>query len=342
MTFSIIAFISFIVPPSSGNLSMVRGDTLYIRSNATSSGWVISNKIHLRNKRLRAKIVKSGWDNSFSISPTRSLASVSGLYSEPTRLRYCPYGNPRTLYAEWMRNNAMESKAVSIVGGDPFYIAMSFVNDSVRFEKSTDGNSWLTVARQKFDLPGYSLADSFYVEFSAHKTPTGGEMIVTDFSVDNLYPDPPSTPIVLPGNQVVIEWRANKEKDIAGYRVYFGLSSGQYGPAIDNGKDTTIQFVGMPYSTQFFLSVTAYDSSKNESLRSQEITWITGGAPPQEFDKYDITANGVTDVFDWLLLLRLLGTTQANPLYNDRADLTGDKEIDGFDKAQFALKGGIF
>lgn len=332
----------FTAPKSTGNLSVVRNDSLFIRSTNTVSGWVVSNKVTLNNRRFKVKVSKSGWDNSFSVSPKIDLASTTGVWSEPNRLRYVIYGNPKQLYAEWKRNGVLDSRNVSPAGTDPFWLAMSFVNDSVKFERGGDGKAWTTVAKEKFNLPGCTIADSFYIEFSANKTPSGGDMILIGFQVEELSaPEPPSPPVILTGNETEIVWNKNREADLAGYRLHRGLISRQYEVHTDCKKDTVVKISGLAYETRYFFAATAYDSAGNESAYSNEISVITGKEPVST-NKFDVDNNGKVDTFDWSLLMRMIGVPSDDPIYSPRADLTNDGRVDGFDKSLFALASGVF
>ena len=69
-----------------------------------------------------------------------------------------------------------------------------------------------------------------------------------------------------------LAWNANAESDLAGYKVYSGTSSGQYGASVDVGKATSYQFSNLKLGTTYYFAVTAYDVNGNESLRSSEVS----------------------------------------------------------------------
>ena len=70
----------------------------------------------------------------------------------------------------------------------------------------------------------------------------------------------------------------------AGYKIYYGTSSGIYVTPIDVGNVTTVPLPSAVQDGRFYyLAATAYDSGGGESDYSNEITWpivttITGGA----------------------------------------------------------------
>ena len=76
----------------------------------------------------------------------------------------------------------------------------------------------------------------------------------------------------------ILSWYAPKTNadgtpltDLAGYKVYYGPSSGNYTQTIDVGNATAIQIDSLAAGTWYF-AVTAYDSSGNESTFSNEVT----------------------------------------------------------------------
>lgn len=85
-----------------------------------------------------------------------------------------------------------------------------------------------------------------------------------------------------PSGAVIVTWNSNKESDLAGYRVYASLTSGDYNDPIrfrDVGLDTFKLFTQLPSffpnKTVYFV-VTAYDSAGNESAFSNEVQIFLG------------------------------------------------------------------
>lgn len=69
-----------------------------------------------------------------------------------------------------------------------------------------------------------------------------------------------------------LSWNTNPETDLAGYKVYMGTSSGLYGSPIDVGKATSYVMANLKVGNTYYFSVTAYDTSGNESLHSSEVS----------------------------------------------------------------------
>jgi fibronectin type 3 domain-containing protein len=73
---------------------------------------------------------------------------------------------------------------------------------------------------------------------------------------------------------LTLEWNANTELDLAGYRVYRATSSGEYGAAIATVPANATSYVvsGLQPGVIYFFVITAYDTAGNESIRSAEVS----------------------------------------------------------------------
>jgi len=71
---------------------------------------------------------------------------------------------------------------------------------------------------------------------------------------------------------IKVTWNANTEDDLAGYKIYYGTASGVYGDPIDVGNVTNGIIPDVADKTVYYVAVTAYDTSGNESGFSQEVS----------------------------------------------------------------------
>jgi len=69
-----------------------------------------------------------------------------------------------------------------------------------------------------------------------------------------------------------LAWDANQETDLAGYKVYYGTSSGEYINSIDVGDVTAYRLDNLLEDVTYYVAVTAYDTSDNESDFSEEVS----------------------------------------------------------------------
>ncbi|MCZ6800269.1 MAG: Ig-like domain-containing protein, partial [Nitrospirae bacterium] len=70
----------------------------------------------------------------------------------------------------------------------------------------------------------------------------------------------------------LVTWNANDESDLAGYLIYSGTASGIYGSPFNTGLNTFHNFSALIEGLTYYFTVTAYDTSGNESLPSIEIS----------------------------------------------------------------------
>ncbi len=74
-----------------------------------------------------------------------------------------------------------------------------------------------------------------------------------------------------------LSWTQNAEPDLAGYFVYRGISPGVYGAPTDVGLTATPSapshtFTSFPSNGTWYFAVSAYDTSNNESAKSNEVS----------------------------------------------------------------------
>lgn len=74
-------------------------------------------------------------------------------------------------------------------------------------------------------------------------------------------------------NSAVLEWNANTDADLAGYRIYRSSTPGQYGTAVAVVSRTSTSAVidNLQSGTHYFV-ITAVDGAGNESVRSDEVS----------------------------------------------------------------------
>jgi Fibronectin type III domain len=61
---------------------------------------------------------------------------------------------------------------------------------------------------------------------------------------------------------------------VAGYKVYYGLSSGDYDTIVDVGNQTSYSLLGLESDQPYYFTITAYDSLGNESPFANEVSGI--------------------------------------------------------------------
>ncbi len=121
---------------------------------------------------------------------------------------------------------------------------------------------------------------------------------------------------------VTLQWDANTETDLAGYKLYYGTAPGVYGSPIVVGKVTTYTLTGVAPGTYYF-AVTAYNNTGVESGFSNEVTTTI----PATTSACDLNADGATNALDLQVMINaILGIPAATG-----RDLNGDGKVDALD-----------
>lgn len=82
------------------------------------------------------------------------------------------------------------------------------------------------------------------------------------------------------GAAFTLAWDPNQEPDLAGYKLYYGTSSGSYQQSLNVGNLTQYSLGGLQDGVTYFFAVTAYDTEGNESGYSNEVS-ARVNLPPQ-------------------------------------------------------------
>jgi hypothetical protein len=70
---------------------------------------------------------------------------------------------------------------------------------------------------------------------------------------------------------LTFSWDANTETDLAGYRLYYGLESGQYTDNITLDAKTIYTLRDLTPGVKYYVALTAFDFYDNESGYSDEV-----------------------------------------------------------------------
>jgi hypothetical protein len=112
-------------------------------------------------------------------------------------------------------------------------------------------------------------------------------------------------------------WDAVSDSSLAGYKIYYGYASGQYSSNVNVGQVTSASLSGLDQSKAYYIAVTAYDTSGNESSFSNEVTY--------DLEQIDSDGDGLSDWDE-------ISNYQTDPM---RADTDGDGLSDGQEVTQY-------
>src|SRR3989442_11080522 len=80
--------------------------------------------------------------------------------------------------------------------------------------------------------------------------------------------------------QVALAWDANTDPDLAGYKLYYSISSGSYQLSVDVGNQTSYTLSGLLEGQIYYFAATAYTVSHNESGFSNEVSKAIADVTP--------------------------------------------------------------
>jgi len=103
--------------------------------------------------------------------------------------------------------------------------------------------------------------------------------------------------IAMAGGSVKLSWNANTDNDVAGYRIYFGISSGNYSKVETAGNVTSYSVNDLQDGATYYFVLTAYDNAGNESGYSEEVSaTILDTTPPliSAIAAINLTTSGAT------------------------------------------------
>jgi hypothetical protein len=237
------------------------------KGSTSGEGFIISDVIDLKNRG--TKIVSVSWDSEEEMGTAlRVFFRVSNEYFAPN----CDYLDP---------NAEVDSN--------------DYVRGFIAWRKTINPQPWVPVRSGE--------------EISIHHKGRFLQWMVVLFGTEGLYTPalhnltisfepnmPPTRPILLAANPVAggieLKWVRNKEKDLEGYKIYYGNRSGyyvgnepQFVPAVtqddpestsalvhQDGLDTrTFVLYDLENEDVYFVSITAVDEEGQESDFSREL-----------------------------------------------------------------------
>jgi fibronectin type 3 domain-containing protein len=78
--------------------------------------------------------------------------------------------------------------------------------------------------------------------------------------------------------EIILEWNANRESDVAGYKVYYGTAPRNYPYSVIAWKDqasrdgtTRYRLKGLKKNRKYYIAVTAFSQTGRESAYSSEV-----------------------------------------------------------------------
>ena len=133
-----------------------------------------------------------------------------------------------------------------------------------------------------------------------------------------------------------LAWNANSESDLAGYRIYYGTSSGNYTSSQETGRVTSYTLSNLTEGRTYYITMSAFDTSRNESRRSAEIRGVANSQEPSEPTGqtiYEDAEDGLTTgwaVYDNLPAGAGIDNVYDSDRQSDVIELNGSGTLNGY------------
>ncbi len=147
----------------------------------------------------------------------------------------------------------------NLLGGSQYKYRLSTRLDDFSVSVvSAENNYWGTTIESEIQSAIYDQTDDFQLD----------EVDYTPFltSLNTTAPISPPSDVTktTSGSGVLLNWSANAESDVAGYRLHYGTPTGySYATSIDLGNVTSYTVAGGDISTEY--AITAYDSDADQT-----------------------------------------------------------------------------
>ena len=94
--------------------------------------------------------------------------------------------------------------------------------------------------------------------------------------------------------QVTLSWDPNIDPDLAGYKLYYGTSSGSYPFSVDVGNQTSYTLSGLLVGPIYYFAATAYNVVRSESGFSNEVSKVIALPVISSVSAFDISSAQAT------------------------------------------------
>ncbi|HEX5220020.1 MAG TPA: Ig-like domain-containing protein [Verrucomicrobiae bacterium] len=90
-----------------------------------------------------------------------------------------------------------------------------------------------------------------------------------------------SKPVSASAADVMLAWDASPDPQVVGYRIYYGVASGNYTNSAPVGLVTNATLTGLVVGTRYYFAATAFDDTGIESDFSNETSYVPAGPANQ-------------------------------------------------------------
>ena len=103
-----------------------------------------------------------------------------------------------------------------------------------------------------------------------------------------------------PTATLTLSWNPSTSTNVANYKIYYGMTSGNYTQVVSAGQVPQTTITGLTSGTTYFLAATASDDAGLESSYSNEIAFVVpAGRPDQSLPELSLLRSSTKSVLRW-------------------------------------------
>jgi len=209
---------------------------------------------------------QAGWDKAWGYGKLDVLAAM-GIPSTPRGLRVT--ADDDSITVTWLPNKEND------IAGYRIYSMLVPAYAGI-------GYSILDSPVPSIQYPASSIQHPVSLWVSAYDTDGNESPRSQEITVMPGTPGPDVTPPAPPGDLAVVPvdtaldltWSRCTDHDLAGYKVYYGTSTGNYDKSIRAGNQTEYRLENLTNGVRLYIAVSSIDTSGNESDKSKEVSAV--------------------------------------------------------------------
>jgi len=233
---------------------------------------------------------QAGWDKAWGYGKMDVLSAM-GIPSAPDGLQATAGNGSITL--TWRPNSENDIAGYRIYAAlDTGYWMLDTANGCWRFDAGNwipDGGCWMLTSSIEYQSSSIkyqvsSIENGIPVSLSVSAYDADGDEGPRSYEI-TVMPTPPGPDVTPPNppddltaasvdSALDLTWSRNSEHDLAGYRVYYGTSSGNYTQSISAGKLTEYRLKNLTNNVRIYVAVSSSDTSGNESAKSKAVSAV--------------------------------------------------------------------
>ncbi|MCO6450766.1 MAG: DNRLRE domain-containing protein, partial [Caldilineales bacterium] len=203
---------------------------------------------------------------------------------------------------DWIKFTAQANKTYIIESANtgPQHDAVLFIYNTCAAPPVQSGdNAFGPTLTVRFDAVAGGV---YYVKLRQHDPGIFGDETYYNISVtmDTIPPSPPpSVRASALDESLAVQWRRSPDTDVTGYYVWFGLTPGFYNgfEPVQGGDTTYFELPGLTNGQRYYIAVSSFDFSGNNSARSLEISAIPAPPPDATLPQLTVSLPTTGDIF---------------------------------------------